>query len=104
MQPMALRALHTTLLAGLLLAALCAAAVAGGGGASSGAGPAASMPTADTAAAVQAEHRRQRRLCDGLAVPAVRAECLRQADRSRAQALAGLRAPAASGAQRPFSP
>ena len=97
MRAMALRAWHT----GWLLAVLCTGAAAGGGVPSAGSGPAASAPAGNlaTLAGITAEHQRQRRLCERLAVAAVRAECLRQADRSRDQALERLRSrpPAVSG-------
>ncbi len=97
-----------------MLAALLQAGVAASPGqpplhAAAGSGPT-TMPAAPTTtAAVEAMHQRQRQLCQPLVVAAVRAECLRQADRSRAQALARL-APAAPGPpaapprQRLFSP
>jgi hypothetical protein len=103
MPDMALRAWQL----GWLLAVLGTGAAADGVAPSSGSGPAASTPARSlaTRADIDAEHRRQRQLCDGLAVAAVRAECRRQADRSRDQALARLRprAPASNGRRPPAS-
>ena len=68
--------------------AVLAAASVGTGGAASAPGPVADA---------QAEHRQQRARCLDLQVAAVRAECLRQADRDLARRLAPT-APAASAA------
>ncbi len=78
--------LRTTLLAAALMTDLAAGAAQPAAGASAGApsaGPA-------TVATVDQDYRQQRKLCQALQVAAVRTECLREAERSRAQALARL--------------
>jgi len=70
---------------------LAAASVGTGGGAS------APGPAPDPSAGARAEHQLQRARCQALQVAAVRAECLRQADRDLARRLA----PAASAASAP---
>ena len=74
--------------------AVLAAASVGTGGAASAPGPVADA---------QAEHRQQRARCLDLQVAAVRAECLRQADRDLARRLAPV-PPAASAASRAPAP
>jgi hypothetical protein len=102
--------------AGLLAALLSGGAAAGGGAgpavapvataASAGASRPQGGPAAPaTRAEVDRAHQDQRQLCQALALAAVRKECLRQADRSRDQALARLQAAEAaaqpaSGSQR----
>lgn len=83
-----LRALLQVLLCGLLTPGMALATASAGTGAAS-----APAPQADA----RAEHRQQRARCLALQVAAVRAECLRQADRDLAGRLTP-RAPAASAA------
>lgn len=111
---MALPVMPTRLLAAALVAGTSVLAAGTGAPPSAGTGPGASDPATTPAATpstrpttpadVQAEHRRQRQLCAGLQVAAVRAECLRQADRTRAAALATLAAPATAGPAAPARP
>ncbi|MES2715767.1 MAG: hypothetical protein V4795_08380 [Pseudomonadota bacterium] len=83
-----------------LLSAACATLAAasavamGAAGTGTGGGPA-STPAgaASTPAEVQAAYRQQCARCMALTVAAVRAECLRQAERDLAQGLAALQKP-----------
>lgn len=99
MRSMALSAMSTRLLAAALLAGSPVLAAGSSAAPSTGTGPGTSNPSGRlaTPAGVEAEHRRQRQLCAGQQVAAVRAECLRQADRTRAAALAALAVPATAG-------
>jgi len=80
-------------------ATVAASAGTGGGPAASGTAAAASSSLASLHAAYQAQRAR----CLALPVAAVRAECLRQAERDLAHGLAALKATGSAGAAAPAS-